>query len=103
MTDAAPKPRLLTALATKQGHRDKIELNWAEIHRELNRKPVTLEILWDEYIERRSTATATRGFASLYRGWASRSRSQCGKPMRVAQRSVSLEFCTASRRRGCHR
>ena len=51
LSDAALEARLFTAAGTKQGHRRHSEPDWAEVHRELKRKHVTLQILWDEYIE----------------------------------------------------
>jgi transposase len=52
MTDSALETALFAAAGTKQGHRRHGEPDWAEIHRELKRKHVTLTMLWDEYIER---------------------------------------------------
>ena len=52
MTDTALETALFAAAGTKQGHRRHVEPDWAEIHRELKRKHVTLTMLWDEYIER---------------------------------------------------
>src|SRR5580658_3970475 len=51
MTDAVLEAQLFTAVGTKQGHRRRAEPDFAAIHRELKRKHVTLQILWDEYIE----------------------------------------------------
>jgi transposase len=51
LTDAALEAQLFTAVGTKQGHRHGAEPDWAEVHHELKRKHVTLQILWDEYIE----------------------------------------------------
>jgi len=42
------------------------------VHRELKRKHVTLQILWDEYIEREPDGYRYSRFCELYRGWASR-------------------------------
>ena len=68
LTDAALEARLFSAAGSKQGHRRHSEPDWAEVHRELKRKHVTLQILWDEYIERspngyraNSTAAGRRG------------------------------------------
>ncbi len=36
------------AAGTKNGHRRSPELDWVAIHRELKRKHVTLQIVWDE-------------------------------------------------------
>ena len=52
LTDAALEAQLFTAAGKKQGHRRLPEPDWATVHRELKRKHVTLQILWDEYIER---------------------------------------------------
>ena len=52
MTDTALEEQLFTAVGKKQGHRRLAEPDWAAVHRELKRKHVTLQILWDEYIER---------------------------------------------------
>jgi hypothetical protein len=52
MTDAALEAALFANAGTKQGHRRRGEPDWAVIHRELERKHVTLLILWDEHIER---------------------------------------------------
>jgi len=72
MTDAALESALFAAAGTKQGHRRRVEPNWAEIHRELKRKHVTLTMLWDEYIERCPEGYRYSRFCELYRGWASR-------------------------------
>jgi transposase len=52
LTDAALEAQLFTAVGKKQGHRRRAEPDWVAVHRELKRKHVTLQILWDEYIER---------------------------------------------------
>jgi hypothetical protein len=52
MTDAVLEARLFANAGTKQGHRRHVEPDWAALHREMKRKHVTLQILWDEYIER---------------------------------------------------
>jgi transposase len=71
MTDAALEAVLFAAAGTKQGHRRHAEPDWAEIHRELKRKHVTLAMLWDEYIERHPDGYRYSRFCELYRGWAS--------------------------------
>ena len=50
-TDTALEAQLFAAVGKKQGHRRCTEPDWAVLHRELKRKHVTLQILWDEYIE----------------------------------------------------
>ena len=64
MTDTALETALFAAAGTKQGHRRHVEPDWAEIHRELKRKHVTLTMLWDEYIERCPKGIAIRASAS---------------------------------------
>src|SRR6185312_7330096 len=70
MTDSALETALFAAAGTKQGHRRNAEPDWAEIHRELKRKHVTLTMLWD--IERCPEGYRYSRFCELYRGWASR-------------------------------
>ena len=72
LTDTALEARLFTEVGTKQGHRRRAEPDWGEIHRELKRKHVTLQVLWDEYIERHPDGYRYSRFCELYRGWASR-------------------------------
>jgi transposase len=72
MTDIALEAHLFTAAGKKQGHRRCTEPDWAAVHRELKRKHVTLQILWDEYIERHPDGYRYSRFCELYRGWASR-------------------------------
>src|SRR5215831_16895037 len=72
LTDAVLEARLFTAVGTKQGHRRHSEPDWVEVHRELKRKHVTLQILWDEYIERCPDGYRYSRFCELYRNWASR-------------------------------
>jgi transposase len=72
MTDATLEAQLFTAVGTKQGHRRHAEPDWAELHRELKRKHVTLQILWDEYIERCPDGYRYSRFCELYRDWAAR-------------------------------
>jgi hypothetical protein len=54
MNDETLEARLFSRVGTKQGLRRRVEPDFALIHRELKRKHVTLQILWDEYIERHS-------------------------------------------------
>jgi transposase len=77
MTDTALEAVLFAAVGTKQGHRRHAEPDWAEIHRELRRKHVTLAMLWDEYIERHPEGYRYSRFCELYRGWASGAPGGC--------------------------
>src|ERR1700680_775067 len=72
MTDAALEAQLFAVVGTKQGHRRRAEPDWVAVHRELKRKHVTLQILWDEYIERHPEGYRYSRFCELYRAWASR-------------------------------
>src|SRR4051795_11960182 len=72
LTDAALEARLFTAAGKKQGHRRRAEPDWAAVHRELKRKHLTLQILWDEYIERYPDGYRYSRCCELYRAWASR-------------------------------
>src|SRR5437868_7987476 len=72
MTDTALEEQLFTAVGKKQGHRGLAEPDWAAVHRELKRKHVTLQILWDEYIERHPEGYRYSRFCELYRAWAAR-------------------------------
>jgi transposase len=58
--------------APKQGHHRHAEPDWAEVYRELKRKHVALQILWDGYIERCPHGYRYSRFCKLYRLWASR-------------------------------
>jgi transposase len=71
VTDAVLEGALYKANGTKTGHRRSVEPDWAKIHRELKRKHVTLQILWDEYIERHPDGYRYSRFCDLYWGWAS--------------------------------
>src|SRR6202049_5130634 len=72
MTDAALEAQLFAAVGTKQGHCRRAEPDWAAVHRELKRKHVTLQILWDAYIERDPEGYRYSRFCELYRAWAAR-------------------------------
>lgn len=51
LADTALEPELYGVAATRGGQRDRPEPDWAAMNRELKRKHVTLQVLWDEYIE----------------------------------------------------
>ncbi len=69
MTDAVLEARLFANTGTKQGHRRHVEPDWAALHREMKRKHVTLQILWDEYIEREPQGYRYSRFCELYRSF----------------------------------
>jgi len=72
MNDETLEARLFSRVGTKQGLRRRVEPDFALIHRELKRKHVTLQILWDEYIERHSDGYRYSRFCDLYRGFERR-------------------------------
>jgi transposase len=69
LTDAALEARLFGDAGAKQRHRRQTEPDWANIHRELKRKHVTLSVLWDEYIECNPEGYRNSRFCELCRGW----------------------------------
>ena len=51
------------------GGRRRAEPDWGEVHRELKSKHVTLQILWDEYIERHPDGYRYSRFCEVYGEW----------------------------------
>ena len=72
MTDAALEARLYGPAGTKQGQRRRPEPDWPALRRELKRKHVTLQILWDEYIAADPNGYRYSRFCELYRAWEAR-------------------------------
>lgn len=72
LTDAELEERLYGKAATRQGQRRRSEPDWPAINRELKRKHVTLQIVWDEYIAADPDGYRYSRFCELYRGWESR-------------------------------
>jgi len=68
--DAALEASLYRDAGKKTGHRRCPEPEWARVHRELKRKHVTLQVLWDEYIAEHPSGYRYSRFCDLYRGWA---------------------------------
>ncbi len=52
---------------TRQGYRRQEEPDWADIHRALKRKHVTLSIVWEEYIAAHPGGYRYSRFCELYR------------------------------------
>ena len=71
-TDALLEVRLYGPAGAKRGQRRRFEPDWAALNRELKRKHVTLQILWDEYIESHPDGYRYSRFCDLYRGWEAR-------------------------------
>lgn len=53
----------------KSGGRRRPEPDWGAVHKELKRKHVTLQILWDEYIELHPEGYRYSRFCEIYREW----------------------------------
>ncbi|MFZ4072448.1 MAG: IS21 family transposase [Caulobacterales bacterium] len=53
----------------KSGSRRRAEPDWSAVHKELKRKHVTLQILWDEYIERHPDGYRYSRFCEVLRAW----------------------------------
>jgi transposase len=67
LTDAELEARLYGETGSKRGDRRRPEPDWAALNRELKRKHVTLQILWDEYIEAYPDGYRYSRFCELYR------------------------------------
>lgn len=74
VTDAELEARLFakSGNGSRQGHRRIGEPDWANVHRELKRKHVTLSILWEEYIAAEPGGFRYSRFCELYRAWEGR-------------------------------
>jgi transposase len=72
LTDADLETRLYGEAGARRGDRRRPEPDWAALNRELKRKHVTLQILWDEYIEAHPDGYRYSRFCDLYRGWEGR-------------------------------
>ena len=72
LNDADLEARLYGEAGAKQGQRRRPEPDWAALNLELKRKHVTLQILWDEYIDANPGGYRYSRFCELYRGWEAR-------------------------------
>lgn len=70
MSDGALEAALYREAGKKTGFRRCPEPDWPKLHREMQRKHVTLQILWDEYIAAHPDGYRYSRFCDLYRGWA---------------------------------
>ncbi len=62
--------------------------DWDEVHRELKRKDVTLQLLWEEYIAKNPRGYRYSYFCELYYGW----RQKLEPPMRFLHRAGHKTF-----------
>src|SRR6202050_5442540 len=72
MSDGDLEAALYANHGTKRGHRLHAEPDWPAAHRELKRKHVTLQIVWDEYIAAQPGGYSYSRFCELYRGFESK-------------------------------
>ena len=72
VTDEALETRLFGRAGVTQGHRRRVEPNWAALARELKRPGVTMSILWEEYREIHSEGYGYSRFCDLLRGFERR-------------------------------
>ena len=70
MSDGALEAALYREPGNKTGYRWCPEPDWPWLHREMQRKHVTLQILWDEYIAAHPDGYRYSRFCDLYRAWA---------------------------------
>lgn len=72
LTDADLETRLYGEVGARWGERRRPEPDWAALNREMKRKHVTLQILWDEHIDANPSGYRYSRFCELYRGWEGR-------------------------------
>ncbi|WP_146168674.1 transposase [Sphingomonas sp. PP-CE-3G-477] len=72
LTDTALELELYGVAAKRGSERGRHEPDWAVVNRELKRKHVTLQLLWDEYIEAHPDGYRYSRFCELYRSWEGR-------------------------------
>lgn len=70
LSDGALEAALYREAGKKTGFWRCLEPDWPRLHREMQRKHVTLQILWDEYIAAHPDGYRYSRFCDLYRGWA---------------------------------
>lgn len=70
--DAELEQRLYGVPGVKRGRRKVPEPDWSVIARELKRKHVTLQVLWDEYIAEHPDGYRYSRFCDLFRNWEGR-------------------------------
>lgn len=68
--DDAALERLLSAPPAASSPSDRPQPDWAQIHQELKRKGVTLQLLWEEYREDHPSGYQRSQFCNLYRQFA---------------------------------
>jgi transposase len=72
LTDADLEERLFASPETRRRSESRPLPDWAQVHRELKRKSVTLSLLWQEYRESDPAGYGYSRFCELYRAWEGR-------------------------------
>jgi transposase len=72
LSDTDLEAALYAFRGSKRGHRLHAEADWPAVHRELKRKHVTLQIVWDEYIAVHPGGYSYSRFCELYRNFEKR-------------------------------
>lgn len=72
MTDADLEARLYGVPGVKPGRRKQPEPDWSVVARELKRKHVTLQVLWEEYIAAHPDGYRYSRWCDLFRRWEGR-------------------------------
>ena len=72
ISDAELEGRLYGPAGVKPGRRKQPEPDWSVVARELKRKHVTLQVLWEEYIAAHPDGYRYSRWCELFRGWEGR-------------------------------
>lgn len=72
ISDAELEAKLYAAAGVKPGHRKQAEPDWSVVARELKRKHVTLQVLWEEYIAEHPDGYRYSRWCDLFRYWEGR-------------------------------
>jgi transposase len=72
ISDAELEGRLYGVAGVKPGRRKLPEPDWAVVAKELKRKHVTLQVLWEEYIAEHPDGYRYSRYCDLFRGWEGR-------------------------------
>jgi len=72
ISDTELEQRLYGVPGVKPGRRKLPEPDWSVVAREMKRKHVTLQFLWDEYIAEHADGYRYSRFCDLFRGWEGR-------------------------------
>ena len=69
LSDTELEAKLYAFRGSKRGYRMHAEPDWRAVHREMKRKHVTLQIVWDEYIATHPGGYSYSRFCELFRGF----------------------------------